>query len=383
MSVAHRVRYGALTLVLVLASARLVAGQPLGPFTWQLQPFCNVLTLTATPANGVFLLSGFDDQCGGPTRAAADGVAFVNPDSTIGIGVSIVTNRGTAVVIDASISLTTLSGTWRDGSYLTGNFAFGASTGGEERYEYDQFLFNAGFQGFPGAAVLVSMNGTREAPQPPTAGLVLATFAGGGFVNGFAKVAATIQVRASEAWLPSATGTSLSFSTTPNATNDDVRRMTIADDGNVGIGTIDPAEKLDVNGDVRVGTAGTNGCLKNNNGGGITGMCSSDRRFKRDITPFAAGLDAVAALRPVHYYWRSAEFPQKGFGSERGYGLIAQDVAEVLPEVVSTDEDGYQAIDYAKLPLLAIQAIRELKDKNDALERRLAAIEAAMKYERK
>ena len=41
--------------------------------------------------------------------------------------------------------------------------------------------------------------------------------------------------------------------------------------GNVGIGTSAPADKLDVDGDIRVGTSGTNGCLKNNNGGVITG----------------------------------------------------------------------------------------------------------------
>jgi hypothetical protein len=35
-------------------------------------------------------------------------------------------------------------------------------------------------------------------------------------------------------------------------------------------------------------------------------------------------------------------------------------------------------VNYSKLPLLAIQAIKELKAKNDALERRLAALEAAL-----
>lgn len=46
-----------------------------------------------------------------------------------------------------------------------------------------------------------------------------------------------------------------------------------------------------------------------------------------------------------------------------------------MPELVTNDEDGYKAVNYSKLPLLATQAIKELKEKNDALERRLAAIE--------
>jgi hypothetical protein len=57
-------------------------------------------------------------------------------------------------------------------------------------------------------------------------------------------------------------------------------------------------------------------------------------------------------------------------------------VEAVLPEIVTTDADGYKAVDYAKLPLLAIKAIRELKERNDALERRLASLEQALTRER-
>ena len=70
------------------------------------------------------------------------------------------------------------------------------------------------------------------------------------------------------------------------------------------------------------------------------------------------------------------EFPERAFGDRRSFGLVAQEVERVLPELVTTDEDGFKAVNYSKLPLLAIQAIKELKEKNDALEARLAALEA-------
>ena len=75
----------------------------------------------------------------------------------------------------------------------------------------------------------------------------------------------------------------------------------------------------------------------------------------------------LTALQPVHYSWRTSEFPERHFGTERAYGLIAQDVEKVLPELVPTDKDGYKAVDYGKLPLLTIQAMKELKTENDAL----------------
>jgi Chaperone of endosialidase len=70
----------------------------------------------------------------------------------------------------------------------------------------------------------------------------------------------------------------------------------------------------------------------------------------------------------VHYFWRAADFPQQQFGDSRAYGLIAQDVEDVLPELVVTTEDGFKAVDYTKLPLLTIQAVKELKAGNDELK---------------
>jgi hypothetical protein len=131
--------------------------------------------------------------------------------------------------------------------------------------------------------------------------------------------------------------------------------------GNVGIGTgfATLSQKLHVLGNIRVGTSGTNGCVQRFDGTALTGTCSSDMRFKRDITPFANVLDRFVRLQPVHYYWRAAQFPQKQFGATQSYGLIAQDVAAVLPELVSEDEQGYKLVDYSKLPLLTIQAMKE------------------------
>ena len=115
--------------------------------------------------------------------------------------------------------------------------------------------------------------------------------------------------------------------------------------------------------------------MKNFAGTGIAGTCASDRRFKKDITPFGPVLSHLTALQPVQYFWRSADFPERHFGDQRAYGLIAQDVEQVLPELVVTNEDGFKAVDYSKLPLLTIQAVKELKTENDALKRRVAELE--------
>jgi len=48
----------------------------------------------------------------------------------------------------------------------------------------------------------------------------------------------------------------------------------------------------------------------------------------------------------------------------------------VLPELVVTDEDGYKAVNYSKLPLLTIQAVKELKAEDDAVRSRVEELTA-------
>jgi hypothetical protein len=73
---------GVLALGATLTSALTVA-QPLGAFRWQLQPYCNVLTLGVTKSRDIYTPDGSDDPCGDGTRAPATGTAVLNPDGTI------------------------------------------------------------------------------------------------------------------------------------------------------------------------------------------------------------------------------------------------------------------------------------------------------------
>jgi hypothetical protein len=199
----------------------------------------------------------------------------------------------------------------------------------------------------------------------------LATFEGSGYATtGFGVGVSGMSVVAQEDFTDTAQGSALRFSTIPLGTNVQVFSMALNPFGMLGVGTVNPVDRLQVVGDIRVGTSGTNGCVKNFGGTGIIGTCSSDRRLKRDITPFSPVLNQLTALQPVHYFWRAAEFPERHFGDAQAYGLIAQDVETVLPELVVTDEDGFKAVDYSKLPLLTIQAVKELKQENDRVRLR-------------
>jgi hypothetical protein len=226
--------------------------------------------------------------------------------------------------------------------------------------------------------------GTMVAPTATQFGDELGFFATTGYgTTGFGEFAAGAGAFAAENWTDAAQGAALVFFATPLASNEAEANMVIVPGGNVGIGTFFDfptiTDKLQVSGDIRVGTTGTNGCLKNFAGTGMVGTCASDRRFKKDIAPFRPALKQLTALQPVHYFWRAADFPQQQFGNSQAYGLIAQDVEEVLPELVVTGEDGFKAVDYTKLPLLTIQAVKELKAENDTLKQRVDELEQLIK----
>jgi hypothetical protein len=99
----------------------------------------------------------------------------------------------------------------------------------------------------------------------------------------------------------------------------------------------------------------------------VAGSCPSDRRLKTDIQPFAPVLERMVELQPVHFNWKSSNPAGYRFGSERNAGLIAQEVQQVFPEMVTVDENGYRRVNYGELPFLMLQGIRELKAENDRL----------------
>jgi hypothetical protein len=226
-------------------------------------------------------------------------------------------------------------------------------------------------------------NGTSAAPTAVQSGNITGLWAASGYgATQFGNFTGGMGVLAQEDYTDAAQGSLTGLFSTAIGSNQGQLHMAILPSGFVGIGDwnvpgLPPtaADRLQVFGDVRVGTTATNGCVKNFAGTGIIGTCVSDRRFKKDITPFKPVLDHLTALQPVHYYWRRTEFPDRHFGAAQTYGLIAQDVEQVLPELVVTNDDGYKAVDYSKLPLLTIQAVKELKSENDALKQRVADLE--------
>lgn len=222
-----------------------------------------------------------------------------------------------------------------------------------------------------------SSRGTRSSPSATTSDDILLILGAEGYTgSSFTNTgAASIYFVPTENWNSNNNGTRIHFLTTANGSNSPSARMTVNQDGNIGIGTgivnTTPAQKLDVLGNIRVGPSGSIGCIEDRDGTVIAGQCSSDLRFKKNITPFGNVLNNFSKLRPVNFFWRKDEFPNKYFGDSQSYGLIAQEVEQIFPDLVSTDEKGFKVVNYSKLPLLTIQAVKELKTENDALRQEL------------
>jgi len=103
---------------------------------------------------------------------------------------------------------------------------------------------------------------------------------------------------------------------------------------------------------------------------------TSDARFKTNVRPLAGALASVLALRGVRYEWNALGIQHGGTAGAPQVGVLAQEVEKVYPELVSTDKDGYKAVNYAQLTPVLLEAIKELKAENDALKARTAVAEA-------
>lgn len=109
----------------------------------------------------------------------------------------------------------------------------------------------------------------------------------------------------------------------------------------------------------------------------------SDRRLKNTIVDLEPSMiNNYLQLRPVNYYWNDGSDNKK-----RQYGLIAQEVEKLFPEIVSTATDSMQtkSVNYQALHALSLKVIQgqqaeieTLKKKQVEMEQRLLKIEAKL-----
>jgi len=105
----------------------------------------------------------------------------------------------------------------------------------------------------------------------------------------------------------------------------------------------------------------------------ITAYASSDRRLKKNIVNISDAIKKVQKLNGVEFDWLDAYIEERGgeddyFVRKHDIGLIAQEVEEVLPEIVADRPNGYKAIKYERVVALLVEAIKELTDRIDKLE---------------
>ena len=119
-----------------------------------------------------------------------------------------------------------------------------------------------------------------------------------------------------------------------------------------------------------VGNLLVDGCVDGNNT-----ACASDARFKKNIKTVDNAIDLIGKLRGVRYEWRNDEFVDRHFESGQQLGVIAQEVREVLPELVRERGDGYLSVEYNGLIPILLEAIKEQQRRIDKQHERILNLE--------
>ena len=129
--------------------------------------------------------------------------------------------------------------------------------------------------------------------------------------------------------------------------------------GRVGIGTWLPDAQLDVNGVISC-TSVTE---------------TSDIRKKKNIIEIKKGLSLLTQLQAVQFEWKDEFITRSNKNDMKGkhYGFIAQDVEEIIPDVVTTEqnEEQYKNISYTEMIPLMVESIKELKQIIDEQQKQI------------
>lgn len=91
--------------------------------------------------------------------------------------------------------------------------------------------------------------------------------------------------------------------------------------------------------------------------GDVTAYSSSDKRLKDNVNKIDNPIDKIMKLNGVTFDWNDKQLAYES--GTKDYGVIAQEVEEVMPELVKDRDNGYKGVRYEKMIPLLIECIKE------------------------
>ena len=169
-----------------------------------------------------------------------------------------------------------------------------------------------------------------------------------------------------------AIGVSAGVNLTTGSNNIDIGNMGIAGEANtIRIGTTATQKAMFIAGIYNIPVTGSAVVVNSN---GQLGVTVSSERFKTTIAPMGANSGKLQQLRPVTFHLKT---------DPRGalqYGLIAEEVAKVYPELVIRDGSGrIDGVRYDELAPILLSEVQQQQRKMAAQDERIAAQEAQLR----
>ncbi len=304
------------------------------------------VTMTGTQDNGLLTLNGSSPDVTVESNLTYDGSLFkINSNTTI-TG-SLILTQNLTVLGSSSITYVTSSQLRVDDNIITVNTAGVAQRfGGLEIYDSGS--------SFTTASLLWDSVNNKFLYQHPTGADTYAS-----------------------AWLMSGPVNSGALGSEVGLTTNRVAKA--VDDDHIGDSNItDTGTKVSINSGTEVtgsvyitaalgvgtNTPTTTGLIRATND--VIAYYGSDERLKENILTISGSLDILKQINGYYFDWK--EMP--GIHENEGHdiGVIAQEIEAVLPEIVTTRDNGYKAVKYEKLVALLIQTNKELLERVEALE---------------
>ena len=121
-----------------------------------------------------------------------------------------------------------------------------------------------------------------------------------------------------------------------------------------------------------IATLTSNGTVYSNSGT-LTNTNPSDQNLKQNIQAMIGGTVLVNELNPVSFEWKS-----EANGTGTKYGFIAQEVQQVIPEIVSTDSTGTLGLDTVSMIPFLVKAIKEQQEVINSLKTEIQNIKSEL-----